>query len=145
MAEPFYSDFDGDTIDDKLGRIPGKGILLLKLQSHLWEPEVEYDFRDGTYGMKFIGRLSSAPGDSKFVPFYALPENAIIRRAEGYVMYDRGVADSIPNCVYTFFPTRPEGGVDISMYNGIWGMMSGRLSTARTNQPYDVAVIYTKY
>ena len=108
---------------------------------HLWEPDVEYEFEDGSCGRRFTGEITAAAAAEhvKVVSSDTL-SIAIIDTGGGW-SYDNS------NGNFPLNGTMVSGTGLSSMlyYNSAYGFaLVTRHGSARTNEPYDVWVRYLK-
>jgi len=110
----------------------------LKASPHLWETNTEIDFGDGSFGRRFTGTIAAQTSmDNELlfplqgIAFFLVDSGGWFYYGGKYRMTANAYGSS---SLYSFL--RFEGGI------GLW--FHSQCSNVRTNDPYDIWIIYTK-
>jgi len=113
-------------------------MLSLLTSPHLWEPGIEYDFGDGTFGQRFVGGITTGTSMYNEALFSGMLEHWYIMVSDGWFHYGGKyripINAYISTSLYSFL--RFEDGI------GLW--FHSQCGNVRTNDPYDIWVRYLK-
>jgi len=145
-----YAEFDSLPVKDQntVYIVPdypnGSNVItnpLLAAKPHLWVTGVEYDFGDGSFGQRFKNTITAAANTRSEIVLIA---NGIKTIENSNIMFQISSGDNWYSAGYpaTTFPNTVSGGVQVSAAGAL--VLGTIYSSARTNAPYDVWVLYTK-
>lgn len=107
-----------------------------------WTTEIEYDFGDGVYGKRFTGTITASANSWTNVTLLPAGSAAInIIDCGGHFYYCTNQAVSIGT---TWNSNSYNNGLDNMTPNGSALNFGSSSACARTNEPYDIWIIYNK-
>jgi len=115
--------------------------MFMATKPHLWEAGTEYDFKDGSFGQRFQGTITASANTRNEVVLVASGVKTVER---SNVMFQLAPGDNWYSGGYpaTTFPNTVAGGVQVSTAGA--AVLGTIYSSARTDAPYDVWIVYTK-
>ena len=115
-------------------------MMILKTSPHLWEPDVEIDFKDGSFGQRFVGTYNSGGGSLGIavVLFPAVNNRASVALIDGGGWKWIAVIPAVNN-----IPTQMST-ANLVLIDGSGNVGIFQTGSTLSNAPYDIWVIYTK-